>query len=269
MTLPPMPQEPAQDGALCVSETLGATSLIWLNQPQKRNALSPELRVTLLDEIRKASEDDAIRVIVIAGTQGCFSAGGDISTMKGITAVAGRARMQKAADLMRAVIDCPKPIIAAVEGWSVGAGLSLSAACDIAISGRDAKYSLPFAKLGLMPDLASLYTIPARIGMGRTKWLAFTRRTIGAQQAMEWGLVEDVVDTGTALQHALAMADEIAQGAPLTNTYTKQMLARLPLPLPEFLAAERDAQAILYTSEDFAEGYGAFFEKRKPVFKGR
>lgn len=269
MTQTSLPPEPAATDPLCVAQTLGATCLIWLNLPGKRNALSPELRAELHRELLAANADDSVRAIVIAGVQGCFSAGGDISTMKGISSVAGRARMQRAGDLMRTVIDSPKPIIAAVEGWSVGAGLSLMAACDIVIAGQGARFSLPFGKLGLIPDLGSLYTLPARIGMGRTKWLAFTRRVIDAQTAQAWGLAEDIVDTGTALTHALTMAGEIAQGAPLTNAYTKQMLARLPLSLPEFLAAERDTQAILYTSDDFAEGYAAFFDKRAPEFTGK
>ncbi|WP_319823421.1 enoyl-CoA hydratase/isomerase family protein [Thalassovita sp.] len=264
-----LPAEPKESDALCVAHKTGATCLIWLNLPGKRNALSPELRAVLHEELRVAIADEDTRVIVIAGVQGCFSAGGDISTMKGITSVAGRARMQNATDLMRTIIDCPKPILAAVEGWCVGAGLSLAAACDIVVSARDAKYSAPFGKLGLMPDLASLYTLPQRIGMGRTKWMAFTGRVISAEQAADWGLAEEVVDTGTALEKALLLARDIARGAPLTNAFTKQMLARMPLPLPEFLSAERDAQAILYTSEDFAEGYAAFFEKRAPEFKGR
>lgn len=264
-----MPTEPAPQDGLCTAQTLGATRLLWLNLPAKRNALSPELREELHVHLQAANADDAIRAIVITGVQGCFSAGGDISTMKGITSVAGRARMQRAGALMQTVIDGPKPIIAAVEGWSVGAGLSLMAACDIVIAGQDARFSLPFGNLGLIPDLASLYTLPARIGMGRTKWLAFTRRRIDAAQALDWGLIEEIVPTGTALQAALDMAQEIAAGSPLTNTYTKQILARHPLPLAEFLSAERDAQAICYTSEDFAEGFNAFFEKRAPEFPGK
>jgi enoyl-CoA hydratase/carnithine racemase len=241
---------------------------VWLNLPKRRNALSPDLRAELLVQLQAAITDDTIRAIVIAGVQGCFSAGGDISTMQGITSVAGRARMQNAGALMQTLVECPKPVIAAVEGWCVGAGLSLAAACDIVVASADAKFSLPFGKLGLIPDLASLYTLPPRIGTGRTKWLAFTRRTIDAPQALDWGLAEELVDSD-AIPHAMALAADISAGAPLTHAYTKDMMARLPLPLPEFLAAERDTQAILYTSEDFAEGCAAFFDKRPPDFKGR
>ncbi|WP_323781426.1 enoyl-CoA hydratase/isomerase family protein [Thalassovita sp.] len=269
MTLPTPPAEPGIDDGLCVPVSLGATRLIWLNQPNRRNALSPDLRAALKDLLAKAMQDDTVRAIVICGAQGNFSAGGDLSTMKGITSVAGRERMNNAADLMRVMVQGPKPIVAAVEGWCVGAGMSLAAACDIVVAAPDAKFSLPFGKLGLIPDLGSLHTLSARIGMGRTKWLAFTRRTIDAQTAMNWGAVEDIAEEGATLFHALALAEEITAGAPLTNSYTKQLLARLPMGFDEYLAAERDTQAILYTSEDFDEGIDSFFEKRPAVFNGK
>ncbi len=269
MTLPSTPNEPGIDDGLCVPVSLGATRLIWLNQPKRRNALSPDLRGALKALLEEAMQDETVRAIVICGAQGNFSAGGDLSTMKGITSVAGRERMNNAADLMRVMIRGPKPIVAAVEGWCVGAGMSLAAACDIVVAAPDAKFSLPFGKLGLIPDLGSLHTLTARIGMGRTKWLAFTRRTIDAATAMNWGAVEDIADESATLSHALALAEEIAEGAPLTNSYTKQLLARLPMGFDEFLAAERDTQAILYTSEDFNEGIDAFFEKRPATFRGR
>lgn len=264
-----VPTEPNPEDGLCIGQTHGSTRLLWLNLPKRRNALSPDLRADLRVQLDAAIADPEILVIVIAGVQGCFSAGGDISTMKGITSVAGRTRMQTAGALMQAIIECPKPVIAAVEGWCVGAGLSLAAACDIVVTAQDARFSLPFGKLGLIPDLASLYTLPPRIGTGRTKWLAFTRRVFDARQALEWGLAEEMVDSGETVTHALALAEEISAGAPLTHAYTKEMMSRLPLALPEFLAAERDTQAILYSSEDFAEGYAAFFDKRAPKFNGR
>lgn len=269
MTLPAPPVQPDPDDGLCVAASLGATRLIWLNQPKRRNALSPELRGVLKDLLDAAMQDEDVRAIVICGAQGNFSAGGDLSTMRGITSVAGRDRMEQAGDLIRTMLQGPKPIIAAVEGWCVGAGMSLAAACDIVVAAPDAKFSLPFGKLGLIPDLGALHSLTARIGLGRTKWLALTRRTIDARTAMDWGAVEEIAEDGTALPHALALAGEIAEGAPLTNSYAKQLLARLPMGLDDFLAAERDTQAILYTSEDFAEGVDAFFEKRPAKFRGK
>lgn len=269
MTLPTPPAEPGTDDGLCVPVSLGFTRLIWLNQPQRRNALSPDLRGVLKNLLDDAMRDDTVRAVVICGAQGNFSAGGDLSTMKGITSVAGRERMNDAAELMRVMIRGPKPVIAAVEGWCVGAGMSLAAACDIVVAAPDARFSLPFGKLGLIPDLGSLFTLTARIGLGRTKWLAFTRRTIDAATAMQWGAVEEIAEEGATLAHALALAEDVAQGAPLTNGYTKQLLARLPMGLDDFLSAERDSQAVLYTSEDFDEGIDAFFEKRPARFRGR
>ncbi len=261
--------EPGIDDALCVATSYGATRLIWLNQSKRRNALSPPLREMLTTELSAAMADGSVRAIVISGVGGCFCAGGDISTMKDISAIAGRNRMEHASALMRNIVEGTKPVIAAVEGWAIGAGLSLAAACDLVVTGRDAKFSLPFGKLGLIPDLGSLFTLPARIGMGKTKWMLMTRRLIDAEQAEDWGLVEEVVDTGDALDHAMTLAAEVAEGAPLTNAYGKQLLARQPLGFSEFLAAEADAQAILFTTDDFAEGAEAFFDKRPAKFTGR
>jgi enoyl-CoA hydratase/carnithine racemase len=216
-----------------------------------------------------AQEDDQVRVIVLAGAGGYFSAGGDITTMIGIDAQAGRKRMRIAGELTRRIVEGSKPVIAAVEGWAVGAGLSLMAACDLVVAAESAKFSMPFGKLGLMPDMGALHSVPARMGIGRTRWMAMTRRTIDAQRAAQWGLVEEVVGHGAALTAALDLAHEVAEGAPLTNTFTKQMLARLPLPLSEYLAAEADAQAILFASKDFQEGADAFLSKRKPIFHGQ
>ncbi|ASJ73454.1 enoyl-CoA hydratase/isomerase family protein [Granulosicoccus antarcticus] len=262
-------QEPNENDPICSSVSYNKARLIWINQPKLRNALTAEVRELLKVELRHAIADDTVGAIVIAGAGGSFCAGGDISTMKGVTAPAGRVRMQAAAELMQLIVNSPKPVIAAVEGWAVGAGLGLAAGCDIVVAGRQAKFSAPFGNLGLMPDLGSLFTLPARIGMGKTKLLAFTRRRIDAECAAEWGLVDEVAEDGAATSHAVALANEIAQAAPLSNAYTKQLLARLPLSFSEFLSAENDSQAILFSSEDLKEGAAAFFEKRTPDFKGR
>ena len=260
--------EPCTEDALCTSTTHGATRLIWLNQVERRNALSPPLRTLLTKELSAAMADTDIAAIVIAGCGQNFCAGGDLSTMKDVSAPMGRTRMEHASALMRIIVEGPKPVIAAVEGFAVGAGLSLASACDLVVAGDGAKFSLPFGKIGLIPDLGSLFTLPARIGMGRTKWLLMTQRMIDAAQAEDWGLVEQIVDSGSAVSAAIDLAREVSNGAPLSNTYSKQLLARLPLGFSEFLAAERDAQAILFASDDLKEGAGAFFEKRTPQFKG-
>lgn len=269
MTNLAIPAEPGPDAPLSTAADLGPVRLIWMNQPARRNPLSPDLRRAMVGLIDDAHADPAVRCIVVAGAGGCFSAGGDISTMSGMDAQTGRARMRPAADFMRRFVEGPKPVIAAVSGYAVGAGLSLMAACDLVVAGQGAKFALSFGKIGLMPDLGVLHTLPARIGTGRTRLMALTRRTIGADVAADWGLVDQVVPDDQVMAEALALAAEVAEGAPLSNTYTRQLLARLPMSFGDFMAAEADAQALLFGTEDFAEGASAFLQKRKPVFKGR
>lgn len=254
--------------ALCYQEREGTTAVIWMNEPKRRNPLSLELRALMLEEMTRAMDDPAVRAVVLTGAGGCFSAGGDIAGMAGMHPAKARQRLRNVHRLVRLIHDGPKPVIAAVEGWAVGAGLSLAALCDLVVAASDARFSLPFAKLGLAPDLGVLHALPARIGIGRSRWLALTGKVIDAATAQGWGLVEELVDPGTALARALETAEVVARGAPLAQTMTRQMLARLPMPFGDLLDAEADMQALLMLTKDFAEGSSAFLEKRPPVFRG-
>ncbi len=253
---------------LCYQEREGATAVIWMNEPKRRNPLSLEMRGAMLEEIGRAMDDPAVRAIVLSGADGCFSAGGDIAGMTGLTPAKARQRLRNVHRLVRLIHDGPKPVIAAVEGWAVGAGMSLAALCDIVVASSEARFSLPFAKLGLAPDLGALHALPARIGIGRTRWLALTGKVIDAATAQAWGLVEEMVDPGTALARALETAEAVGKGAPIAQTMTKQMLARLPMPFGDLLDAEADMQALLMLTRDFDEGRNAFLEKRPPAFTG-
>lgn len=262
------PVEPGADDPVCVTQRIGATELVWINDPRRRNPLSMALRPMLIEAMRAAQEDPEVRAVVLAGAGGCFCAGGDISGMTGVQAGAARARLQYIHQLVKIVHGGTKPVIAAVEGFAVGAGLSIASMCDIVVASSEAKFSLPFGKLGLMPDLGVFQTLPARIGMGRTKLLAFTGRMIDARTAADWGIVEELCAPGEAVAKALAMAEEIARQAPLSVATSKQTLARLPMGMEELLSGEADTQALLFCTEDVKEGVAAFLGKRAPAFKG-
>lgn len=250
-------------------DTEGAVATLTFGNPARRNALSPELRDALHDALAAAMGDPAIRVVVLTGAAGVFCAGGDLASMAGLTPLAGRARLQRGHRLVRLLLTGEKPVLAAVEGLAMGAGLSLAAACDIVVSARDAQWSCAFNRVGLMPDLGAAVTLPARMGLGRARRVMLTSERFSAAQAEAWGLVEQVVDPGTAVATAGAIAAEIATRAPGALALTKAWLARLPLPLEAALAAEADAQALLFATADFAEGRAAFLDKRAPRFEGR
>lgn len=242
--------------------------VIRLNYPSKRNALSLDLRAALIAAVEAAMADPAVRAVVLTGSGGAFCAGGDISTMQNVAGVAGRQRLGNLHRLARMIVAGPKPVIAAVEGYAYGAGMSLALLCDQVVAASDAKFCCSFGKVGLMPDLAALWTVPQRVNAGWVKRLLMLAEEIDGDTAGRIGLADEVTAPGEALTAALALAAKFARLAPLPVGFIKATLARGPQPLEALLAQEADGQALLFNSADFAEGRDAFLAKRKPVFTG-
>lgn len=260
----------AEAAGQVVRETTDGVAVITLDAPARRNALSLALRAALASEMEAAMSDSDCRVVVLTGAGDHFCAGGDISGMEGLGAIAGRKRLDSAHRLIRLIVEGEKPVIAAVEGFAVGAGLSLAAACDIVVAASTARFACSFNRLGLVPDFGAAWSLPLRVGTGRARRIMLAGEAFGAAEAAAWGLVEDVVGPQEALAAATALARHIAaEAAPLSNAFAKRLLARWPADLDAVLQAEADAQAILYESDDFREGRDAFRAKRKPEFKGR
>ena len=259
----------AASGGTVHTERRGSVAILTLSYPQRRNALSLPLREALAQALEWALSESSVRAIVLTGEGEHFCSGGDISSFAGITPAAGRTRMQRVHRVVRQLIRGEKPVIAAVEGHAAGAGLCIAADCDIVVASRSAKFSCTFNRIGLMPDLGGLWSIPQRMGLGRAKLLMMTGRVLDAQSAQAQGLVETLCEPGQALVTAVALAEEIAQVSPLSNAMVKSVLSRGPMPLEEVLAMETDGQAVLYATEDFEQGRTAFLEKRPPQFQGR
>jgi enoyl-CoA hydratase/carnithine racemase len=257
-----------QPGRRVTVEHEGAVAVITLDYPERRNALSLELREELHDAVAAAMADASVRALVLTGAGGTFCAGGDISGMAGLTPLAGRARVARLHRLVRLLVQGDKPVLAAVEGHAVGAGLSLAAACDVVVSAEDARWSCAFNRVGLMPDMGAAWLLPARMGLGRARRVMLTSETFGTAQAAEWGLVEEVTAPGAARARACDMAAEIAARAPGAVAATKAWLGRGPMTLEQVLAAEADTQAMLFGTADFEEGRTAFLDKRTPDFRG-
>lgn len=256
-------------GPNVIVQTEGAVTVLKLSYPEKRNALSMPLREKLRDALRDALNDDNCRVIVLTGEGGHFSSGGDISGFDGVNSINGRRRMQKTHEMVRLIMNSEKPIIAAVEGHAAGAGMCVAADCDIVVASTEAKFTCSFNKIGLLPDLGGLWSIPARMGVGRAKMMMLTGRTLDATSACAQGLVEELCEPGKALETAIKLGQEIAQYAPLTHGMTKAALSRGAMSVDELLALEVDLQGLMFGTEDFQEGRNAFLEKRKPAFKGK
>lgn len=263
-----MSTQTSQAGDIII-EKEDRVTVLKLNYPQKRNALSMALREKLGQALTDALTDEQCRAIVLTGVGDHFCSGGDISGFDGVNAINGRTRMQKTHQMVRLIMNSEKPVIAAVEGHAAGAGMCVAANCDIVVASTEAKFTCSFNKIGLLPDLGGLWSIPQRMGLGRAKLLMMTGRVIDATNAQAQGLVEELCAPGKALETALKMAHEIAQTAPLTNGFVKVALSRGPMTLEELLALETDMQGLLFGTEDFQEGRTAFLEKRKPSFKGQ
>jgi 2-(1,2-epoxy-1,2-dihydrophenyl)acetyl-CoA isomerase len=248
-----------------IEEREGAVLVLTLDYPERRNALAIPLREQLATILEAAEGDPATRAIVLTGAGGVFCSGGDISGMDVASAAAGRERLRRAHRIIRLLAAGKTPVVAAVEGWCVGAGLSLACACDTIVAAEDARFLAGFGKVGLMADLGLPFTLPARIGAGRARQVLLYGTTIEAREAERIGLVDAVVPKGEALGVAMEKARFLATQAPLPIALTKLLLAE---GLDRALEAERQFQSTLFLTRDHAEGREAFLAKRAPDFTG-
>jgi 2-(1,2-epoxy-1,2-dihydrophenyl)acetyl-CoA isomerase len=257
---------------LVLRQELDDVVVFTLNAPNVRNAISLEMRETLLAYLHEASNSPTIRAIVLTGAEGNFCSGGQLQPTNGGApkpdAQRTRRNIAMLQDIVRLLSAGPKPTIAAVEGYAYGAGLSLAAACDVLVAGETARFCASFGKIGLMADAGLIWSLPQRVGPARGREIMLTGRVVDAKEAGEMGLANQVVPAGSALEAGMAVARSFAGIAPLAIASMKRVLARGPNSLEDVLHAEGDAQPVLTLSQDYAEGRAAFKEKRKPVFRG-
>lgn len=241
---------------------------ITLNIPGKRNALNLEIRLELLEVLRELSDDSSIKVVVITGAGKAFCSGGDIGTMEGVTPVGGRVRLKKGQRLIKAMVEMEKPLIASVNGIAAGAGLSMALACDFIIASEEAKFTVPFVRIGLVPDWGLYYFLPLRVGVSKAKELMFLGETIDAQEAGRIGLVNRVVAAERLQEEVYSLGRRLADGPGQAYSMIKAALNRWPSSLEAFMEMESTMQAVAFSSQDFKEGRKAFLERREPKFTG-
>jgi len=237
-----------------------------LNQPEKRNPIGGAMRDALSPLLREALGDDAVRGIVVTGAGGVFCAGGDVSTMKRMTPADGRKRMKSSHPFVRLMAEAEKPIVAAVEGFCVGAGAGLALLCDTVVMGESAKFGIPFFKLGLVPDFGLLYTLPRRIGLGPARQLLLHGRMIDAREAERLHVADRVVPDAQVQDAAVEEARSLAQHPPFAFGLAKRMMDTVPPSLDVALEMEAMSQGLAFAHTDVEEGIAAFMEKRKPRF---
>lgn len=245
----------------------GAVRTVTLNRPEVRNAIDIPLRLALADALEEADRDETVRVIVLTGAGRMFCSGGDISTMKRMDPAAAMDRAQLAQRVIRAIWSTPKPVIAAVEGGAYGAGTALAAACDRVVAAEDARFVTTFLNVGLAGDMGVFASLPARIGVARTRQMLLMGCPVDAPSAVAMGLADALAAPGSALEAALEDAAALAERPARAVGVIKQMLATAPrMPALDVLDLEASQQAQLFGSDDFAEGVAAFHEKRPARF---
>ncbi len=251
-------------------------AIITLNRPEKLNSFNPRMYAELADAATQVSNDDGIRVGILTGTGRAFSAGADF-----------KQRFQKEIDQKQAgqsnithklprypsgltdLTSVRQPMIAAINGFAIGVGFNYTLQCDIRIASQAARIRLPFTSLGQTPEAFSTYYLPRLIGLGKAFELWFTSRWIEAQEALEIGLVNQVVPADILMDTALEMADAIAKNAPAALMLTKRLgYMGLASDISAARHLENFAQDYAYGREDFKEAVAAFSEKREPVFTG-
>ena len=255
-----------------ISERDGGIATITLNRPQALNALDLVMRRELASVLDEVEADEAARVMILTGAGGNFCAGGDVKTMRARrhTAAEGRARVESLNRMVLRLVDFPKPTIAMVDGYAVGAGANLALCCDLIIASDRAKFGELFCKIGLAVDGGGTWFLPRVVGLARAKELVFTGDVIDAAEAVRLGLINRVVPAAELEETTRALAEKIAAGPPLALRLDKQMLNRAAsTDLSSALEAEASSQALAIASDDHAEGVAAFFEKRPPRFTGR
>ncbi|MFF7280553.1 enoyl-CoA hydratase-related protein [Streptomyces griseorubiginosus] len=270
-----------------VSEVLhvvdGGVAQVTLNRPEALNAITPDQRERLIRLLGEASADPGVRAVVLTGTGRGFCAGADlrggaVAGERGAGGVAGErvagdvARMIRdgAQRLIAAVLDCEKPVIAAVNGTAAGLGAHLALACDLVLAAESARFIEVFVRRGLVPDGGGAYLLPRLVGPQRAKELMFFGDALSAADAERLGLVNRVVPDGELDKTAREWAARLAAGPTRALALTKQLVnASLDSDRATAFAAEAAAQEINMTTADAQEGVASFVERRSPEYRGR
>jgi len=242
--------------------------LIRINRPEARNALNLEVRKLLGRHLTEMADDDAVRCIVLTGSDKSFAAGADIKEMAGAGSIDMLLRGTQ--NMWRTIYGCPKPVIAAVSGFALGGGCELAMTCDIIIAGESAKFGQPEVKIGIIPGGGGTQRLPRTVGKYKAMRYVLTGDLFGAKEAFDMGLVSEVVPDAEVEKRAVAMAVQIAELAPLAIQQTKESVLRgMDASLETGLTLETRTLQMLFASQDQKEGMAAFIEKRKPKFEGR
>jgi 2-oxoglutaroyl-CoA hydrolase len=247
-------------------EVADGIATVTLDVPGKFNRISMEARDQLGRVFDELGRDGAVRAIVLNGAGDTFTAGGDIGAFLERTPE----ELSRLAWNVAAPERCPKPVVAELRGYAFGVGLELALACDFRLAADSAQLGFPEVRLGMIPGSGGTQRLARLIGLGRAKDVIIRGRRIGADEALELGLVTEVVAPEALAAAVRRLLDELAELPPLAVAVAKRVLnAVYDAPLQAGLEIEGFAYGMLRSTDDFREGVEAFGEKRKPKFEGR
>lgn len=247
--------------------------IVTLNRPKSLNAISYQLKAELSALFDEMEQDTDVKAVIITGGKKAFCAGADIKERSGKTRTQPEFYFNQRkthTDFYGKIENFELPVIAAISGVAVGGGCEIALACDLRIASETARLGLPELKLGALPSGGGTQRLPRLIGVAKAKELMFTSEFVDAAEAHRLGLVNRVVPVDKLMEETMALAVKIAAQPPLAVKYAKRCVnVGIQLDLPSGLDYETQCASILTTSEDRIEGFKAFTEKRKPVYKGR
>jgi len=248
-------------------ERAGAVATIWIDRQSKMNTMTVAMRNEFPGIFTALERDESVRVVVIRGAGGkAFSAGGDVSEFLTLAP----ADLELWGDTLSAAERCRKPVIAAIDGYTMGAGLELAVACDFRVATLRSEFAFPEVRLGMIPGSGGTQRALRLMGMTRGKLFMMTGQRISAERAEAWGLITRAVPNEGLDEAVSALAGELAERAPLALRTLKMVLNRgAEAPLETALELERKAYAWLRSTHDYEEGVTAFLEKRPPNYTGR
>ena len=248
-----------------------ATLILTLSNPGAKNALHPDMYAAALETLSTAERDASVRAVVLTGADNFFCAGGNLNRLlenRSKDPTVQAAAIDSLNHWIDAIRDCPKPVIAAVDGAAAGAGFSLALACDMIVAGESAKFVMAYVKVGLTPDGGGSWFLAQALPRQLASEMLFEGKPVLAPRLHQHGLVNRVVPDGTALDAALAWADELAELSPNAVERIKALLRDAPgNSLSQHFDVEKQSFVESLQHRDAQEGISAFLEKRKPRYK--
>ena len=245
--------------------------LITMNRPEVKNAMNTRMMTELRDLFSGFYvEENAAACLIVTGEGNAFCSGGDLKERRGMTDETWRRQHAIVEQMMRAIMECPIPVIAAVNGAAFAGGMEIALGCDFIYAAQSARFALTEVTLGIMPGAAGTQNLPRAVGVRRAKELVLTGTPFTAEQALAWGMVNKVCPDAQLMAEVRAVAERIAGNAPVSARQVKKALDKATeLDRMSGYAFEIEAYNRTIPTEDRQEGINAFNEKRKPKYKGR